>query len=154
MSNSSFSWLFKLLSLEVTGIEIPAPRSAAASQQYPGYSKPGAGKDRGQKEGTAEDAMAGWHHQLNGHGFEQTHTVNNREAWYAKLHGVAKGQTQLSNWTARTTRAKLVPIDPPLDHLTGAQILQQALSNTLLYWDTQLPMVWSLSLKLVINPLV
>ena len=96
MSSSSFSWLFKLLSLEVTGIEIPAPRSAAASHQNPGYSKPGAGKEQGQEEGTAEDAMAGQHHQLNGHGFEQTQTVNNREAWCAKVHGVAKGQTQLS----------------------------------------------------------
>ena len=32
-----------------------------------------AGKDRGQEEkGVTEDEMAGWHHQLNGHGFEQT----------------------------------------------------------------------------------
>ena len=33
---------------------------------------PDAGKDRGQKEkGTREDKMVGWHHRLNGHGFEQ-----------------------------------------------------------------------------------
>ena len=32
-----------------------------------------AGRDWGQEEkGTTEDEMAGWHHQLNGHGFEQT----------------------------------------------------------------------------------
>ena len=33
---------------------------------------PDAGKDRGQEEqrGT-EDEMVGWHHRLNGHGFEQ-----------------------------------------------------------------------------------
>ena len=31
---------------------------------------PDAGKDRGQEEkGTTEDEMAGWHHQLDGHGF-------------------------------------------------------------------------------------
>ena len=31
---------------------------------------PDAGKDRGQEEkGMTEDEMAGWHHQLNGHGF-------------------------------------------------------------------------------------
>ena len=29
-----------------------------------------AGKDRGQEKGTTEDEMVGWHHQLNGHGFE------------------------------------------------------------------------------------
>ena len=34
---------------------------------------PDAGKDRGQKEkGMTEDEMFGWHHQLNGHEFEQT----------------------------------------------------------------------------------
>ena len=32
---------------------------------------PDAGKDWGQKEkGTTEDAMAGWHHRLDGHEFE------------------------------------------------------------------------------------
>ena len=32
---------------------------------------PDAGKDWGQEEKeTAEDEMAGWHHQLNGHGFK------------------------------------------------------------------------------------
>ena len=35
--------------------------------------KTDAGKDRGQEEkGTTEDEMVGWHHQLNGHEFEQT----------------------------------------------------------------------------------
>ena len=34
---------------------------------------PDAGKDWGQEEkGTAEDEMVGWHHQHNGHEFEQT----------------------------------------------------------------------------------
>ena len=34
---------------------------------------PDAGKDYGQKEkGEKEDEMIGWHHQLNGHEFEQT----------------------------------------------------------------------------------
>ena len=33
---------------------------------------PDAGKDWGQEEkGTTEDEMVGWHHQLNGHEFEQ-----------------------------------------------------------------------------------
>ena len=32
----------------------------------------GAGKDHGQEEkGATEDAIVGWHHQLNGHEFEQ-----------------------------------------------------------------------------------
>ena len=34
---------------------------------------PDAGKDRGQEEKwVTEDEMVGWHHQLNGHEFEQT----------------------------------------------------------------------------------
>ena len=33
---------------------------------------PDVGKDRGQEEkGVTEDEMVGWHHQLNGHEFEQ-----------------------------------------------------------------------------------
>jgi len=27
----------------------------------------------GMEKGTTEDEMVGWHHQLNGHGFEQVH---------------------------------------------------------------------------------
>ena len=34
---------------------------------------PDTGKDRRQEEkGTIQDEMVGWHHQLNGHEFEQT----------------------------------------------------------------------------------
>ena len=45
-----------------------------------------------------EDEMVEWHHQFNGHGFEQTpETVKDREAWCAVVHGVAKGQTRFSN---------------------------------------------------------
>ena len=46
----------------------------------------------------AEDEMVGWHHQLEGHEFEQTLGVaTDREAWHAAVHGVTKSQTQLSN---------------------------------------------------------
>ena len=42
--------------------------------------------------------MAGWHHQLNGHGFGWTSGVGDgQEAWPAAVHGVRKSQTQLSN---------------------------------------------------------
>ena len=61
---------------------------------------PVAGKDRRQEEkGTTEDEMAGWHHWLNGHEFEQTQNEGQGEAWHASVHGVAKSQTQLSDWT-------------------------------------------------------
>ena len=59
-----------------------------------------AGKDWGQEEKEAEDEMVRYHHQLNGHEFEQTQEiVKDREAWCVTVYGVAKNWTQLSHWT-------------------------------------------------------
>ena len=59
-----------------------------------------AGRDWGQKEkGTTEDEMAGWHHWLDGCESEWTPEIGDREAWCAAIHGVAKSQTRLSDWT-------------------------------------------------------
>jgi len=60
-------------------------------------------------EGPREDEIVEWHHQLNGHEFEQTlgkiinsmdmslsklwEVVKNREAWRAAIHGVVKSRT-------------------------------------------------------------
>ena len=43
--------------------------------------------------------MAGWHHQVNGHEFEQLREmVKGREVWRAAVHGVvAKSWIQLSD---------------------------------------------------------
>ena len=47
------------------------------------------GKERGQEEkGMTEDKMVGWHHQLNGHGFEWTPGVGDGQG--SAVHGVAK----------------------------------------------------------------
>ena len=41
-----------------------------------------------------EDEMAGWHHRLDGHEFEQALGVDDgQEAWHAAVHGVTKSQT-------------------------------------------------------------
>ena len=46
------------------------------------------------------NVMVGWHHPLNGHNLNQLQEiVKDREAWRAAVHGVAKIQTQLSDWT-------------------------------------------------------
>ena len=60
-----------------------------------------AGRDWGQEEkGTTEDAMAAWHHWLDGRESQWTpELVMDREAWRAAIHGVAKSQTRLSAWT-------------------------------------------------------
>ena len=62
---------------------------------------PDAGKDWGQEEkGTTEDEMFGWHHRLNGHEFEQTLGDGEGQGrWCAGVHGVAKSQTGLSDFT-------------------------------------------------------
>ena len=67
---------------------------------------PDAGEDWGQKEkGMTEDEMVGWHHQLNGHEFEQTlGDLKDREAWCAAVHGVIKSWKWDSNWTTTTTK--------------------------------------------------
>ena len=48
----------------------------------------------------AEDEMAGCHHRLNGHEFEQTQGDGegksgdgDREVWHAAVHGVAESDT-------------------------------------------------------------
>ena len=64
-----------------------------------------AGKDWGQKERrVTEDEVTGWHHRCNGHELGQTSRGGrDREAWCATLHGVAKIQTRLGDWTTMTT---------------------------------------------------
>ena len=60
-----------------------------------------AGKDwRQDEKGMTEDEMVGWHHRLKGREFEQTLGDSEGQGSLACcLHGVAKSQTRLSNWT-------------------------------------------------------
>ena len=57
------------------------------------------------EKGVTEDEVVGWNHQLSGHEFEQTlEIVEDRGAWCAVVHGVAKSQTRRSDWTTTTTK--------------------------------------------------
>ena len=57
---------------------------------------PDAGKDwRWEEKGMTEDEMAWWHMSLGG----LQELVMDREAWRALIHGVAKSQTELCDWT-------------------------------------------------------
>ena len=62
---------------------------------------PNAGKDWRQEErGMSENEMAGTHHRLKGHEFEQVQVEGEqREAWCAAVHGVIQSRTRLSDWT-------------------------------------------------------
>ena len=57
------------------------------------------GKTEGRRRRGQEDEMVGWHHQLDGHGFDLTPGVGDGqgEACCAAVHGVTKSQTRLSN---------------------------------------------------------
>ena len=65
------------------------------------WKDPDAGKDwRQEEKGIIEDEMVEWHHLLNGHELNKLQElVIDREAWRAMIHGVAKSQTRLSEWT-------------------------------------------------------
>ena len=49
---------------------------------------------------TKENEMVGWHHQLDGHEFEQAPGAGEgQEAWSAAVHGVTKSRTGQNNLT-------------------------------------------------------
>ena len=53
-----------------------------------------------EEKGMTEDEMVRWHHQLDGHEFEEAlGLVMDKEAWRAAVYGVTKSWTWLSNWT-------------------------------------------------------
>ena len=65
---------------------------------------PDAGQDWGQeKKGVAEDEMAGWHHWLNGHEFEQTLGDGEGQGCLASCSPRGRKESAwLRNWTTRT----------------------------------------------------
>ena len=62
---------------------------------------PDAGKDSRQEKGTKEDEMAGWHHQLDGHEFEQAPGVGDGQgslASYSPWGHKESNTTEQLNW--------------------------------------------------------
>ena len=85
-----------------TDVEVEAPIFwPSDAKSWPTGKDPDAGKDWGQEEmGVTEPEMVGWHHQLNGHGFQQTpgNSEGRGSLEYCCPWG-CKSQTQLSDWT-------------------------------------------------------
>ena len=78
---------------------------------------PDAGKHWNQEEkGTTEDEMVEWHHRLDGYELEQAPGKSG-------VHGVAKSQTWLSNWT-ELKGSECVFVDLTLFHLLVNGILK------------------------------
>ena len=76
------------------------------------YKDPDAGKAWRQVENqVTEDEMVGWHHWFNGYKFEQILGDSDSkfwEVWRGAVHGVAKSQTWLSDWTTTIQKLSLV----------------------------------------------
>ena len=55
---------------------------------------------RREEKGTTEDETVRWHHQHNGMSLSKRRKlVMDRKAWLVAVHGIAKSQTWLSDWT-------------------------------------------------------
>ena len=72
-----------------------------------------AGKDWRWEKGITDNEMVGWHHDSMDMSLSKLQEmVKDREAWHAAVHGVAKSQTWLSDWTtAILVCSSLVDID-------------------------------------------
>ena len=95
---------------------------------------PDTGKDwRHEEKGTTEDEMVGWHHQLNGHEFEQTCGVGDGQG---RAHQVSKSQTQLSDWIELKTKECRKENVGPFLFLENSRPLSPT-------WEPQIPLCTS-----------
>ena len=101
------------------------------------WKDPDAGKDwRQEEKGTTEDEMAGWHHWLNGHEFEQTPGVGHGHRGLACCSPwVCKelDMTDWLNWTNRSLPGQAHSLEG-LAHLRHATLCLQSNKAILFYF--------------------
>ena len=70
---------------------------------------PDAGKDwRQEEKGVTGDETVEWYHRLNGHESEQPLGDSDGQGnLLCSIHGVAKSQTQLSDWTNNNAKQRM-----------------------------------------------
>ena len=84
---------------------------------------PDAGKDRRQEKGTTEDKTVVWHHQLNGHEFEQPPGDGEGQgSQCATVHGVAKSWARLSDWTTTTMKREGIKAPNKYDAMCALEV--------------------------------
>ena len=90
---------------------------------------PDAGKDwRWEVKGMTEDEMVGWHHQLNGHEFQEALGVGDGQgSLVCCSHGVTKSRTWLSDWTDKLVDKVLLG---SLTTLLSSKIVVSAISES------------------------
>ena len=80
---------------------------------------PDSGKDWGQEEkGATEDEMVGWHHQLNGHKFEQTLGDNEKQVSLVCCSPWGPRESDKTEWLNNNTLKKIFKINKEYIGLT------------------------------------
>ena len=100
---------------------------------------PDAGRDWGQEEkGTTEDEMVGWHHQLNGHEFEQFPGVGDGQGGLACRNSWGRKESDTTEWLNWTEPSNLT-IHPSQQSISGcvskeAVLFYKNLLGLMLIW--------------------
>ena len=68
-------------------------------KSWPIWKDPDAGRDWGQEnKGMTEDEMAGWHHWLDGHAFEWTPGVGDRQGGLVRYNSWGRKESDTTEW--------------------------------------------------------